>query len=1079
MASRLIPDNALTKRAKQWKKDQGIVSLTFDELQDKIKGKKLIAEQKIDGQTAIMEYKNGNARFGSLGGRIITDIPVLDEIESVLKKQGIERALMVGELAAMEKGKVLPFNESESIIKNPAKEKDNLYWFPYQLLASNNDRFTEDFLTYSEGWDVLQGLFKGAKLIRPVKSTTNLKEAWDTYVEKQDNEGLVVRTEDGKVYKSKPVFTYDLVIIAVGDKKGKNWPKRMIGNTLMAFMDEDKVFRAAGEIGTGFSDETREELYDWAHKNKVDEDDTYVWVKPEKIAEVKWERSNIMKNNAYKYENGKYEKVGKLPVGTIVKPVFLRFREDKDVNPDDLRLTQIPNWDERKKMAHRIIAKWEEYMKKTAGYPDNPEEIVISKKESILDNEVKEIDVWTYYEGIKGKLIPLLKEKDLFIVIKPDGKPIYKRHPYDGKTEYIRINDTKDFEEYHSGRTVEYHVTMEASTKLYIVDFDPSEEMDFDKAKKIAGEVYDGLINLLEVKKVDIRYTGKRGFHILGHLKEEQPVEQAHDDLEKWLNENFNDRDDIVIQESPKGKKGALGISPMKHNGGHVALHSMRVSGLCCMEIPRSRLSKFNREEALPEKVYKRLTGKEFSPKIKEKSARRILRAYLEKVSDYDHSKLKSGYSGRFVIQQHWATNYHWDLRLEFPVESVSSALKEYGDNNIPKGVPKGKGQSGSGTVYRSWAVPKHEIPTKGNKVYVVPTEDHPISYGSFEGEIPEGHYGAGTVKIYDKGTFELLERDADKKYVVDFKGNKLKGQYAFVKYRDGYLWVKADNNKKASTIDYVWPTMHAGVWDLETYPPKLKPEVKKELLSLLNIEPKKIKKLYVSGSITSYNYRRDGDFDVDIIYNPDYVTPEEADKIQKQLDKKRDNNVGGTELTYSFMVLEPGDFPKADGVYDIYEDRWVRGPYKIPTDFDPDKAFVQEKHFALEVIKDIYAIISEIEIAVTDLDHVNSHLSQGSRYYAKKIILLARIKNLCMRLVNIRRFVWNLHKASLEEKPIYLVHNYSRSWDLRYIIFKYIARYGGHEPVQLLYFIVQDKPLVDLLKKMMPEDAVGRLTKD
>jgi hypothetical protein len=128
--------------------------------------------------------------------------------------------------------------------------------------------------------------------------------------------------------------------------------------------------------------------------------------------------------------------------------------------------------------------------------------------------------------------------------------------------------------------------------------------------------------------------------------------------------------------------------------------------------------------------------------------------------------------------------------------------------------------------------------------------------------------------------------------------------------------------------------------------------------------------------------------------------------------------------------------------------------------------------------MRTIYTLISEIEISLKDMQKIDQHLSQGSRFYAKKIILLARLKNLCMRLVNIRRFIWGLREQSFEDKPIYTAFNFSRSWDLRYVIFKYIARYGGHEPVQLLYYIVQDKNLVDQLKRMMPADAIGRLTK-
>ena len=122
----------------------------------------------------------------------------------------------------------------------------------------------------------------------------------------------------------------------------------------MAFMDNNRVFRTAGEIGTGWTEEERKELFTWAQKNKVDEDDHYVWVKPKRIFEVRWERSTIKEMPSYKYSGGKYESMDKLMSGTIVKPRYIRERTDKSVNPSDLRLTQIPDWQERKRMAFRI-----------------------------------------------------------------------------------------------------------------------------------------------------------------------------------------------------------------------------------------------------------------------------------------------------------------------------------------------------------------------------------------------------------------------------------------------------------------------------------------------------------------------------------------------------------------------------------------------------------------------------------------------------------------------------------------------------------------------------------------------------
>ena len=105
-----------------------------------------------------------------------------------------------------------------------------------------------------------------------------------------------------------------------------------------------------------------------------------------------------------------------------------------------------------------------------------------------------------------------------------------------------------------------------------------------------------------------------------------------------------------------------------------------------------------------------------------------------------------------FVVQEHHAHKLHYDLRLE---------------------------RDG---VLKSWAVPKGVPETAGEKHLAVAVEDHPLEYGSFEGEIPKGEYGAGTVTIWDHGTYETKHWD-EKKIEVRLHGSRLDGMYVLVKF--------------------------------------------------------------------------------------------------------------------------------------------------------------------------------------------------------------------------------------------------------------------------------------------------------
>ncbi len=114
----------------------------------------------------------------------------------------------------------------------------------------------------------------------------------------------------------------------------------------------------------------------------------------------------------------------------------------------------------------------------------------------------------------------------------------------------------------------------------------------------------------------------------------------------------------------------------------------------------------------------------------------------------------------RFVVQRHDATRLHYDFRLELD------------------------------GVYKSWAVTKVPSLDPATKRLAVEVEDHPIDYGTFEGVIPPGEYGGGTVQLWDRGTWmpqtDNPERDLAKgqlKIVLD--GERLKGKWALIRLKD------------------------------------------------------------------------------------------------------------------------------------------------------------------------------------------------------------------------------------------------------------------------------------------------------
>lgn len=140
----------------------------------------------------------------------------------------------------------------------------------------------------------------------------------------------------------------------------------------------------------------------------------------------------------------------------------------------------------------------------------------------------------------------------------------------------------------------------------------------------------------------------------------------------------------------------------------------------------------------------------------------------------------RQGSRRRFVIQKHAASHLHYDFRLEMH------------------------------DVLKSWSVPKGPPFKKDERRLAMPTEDHPIEYLDFEGIIPKGQYGGGTVMVWDIGTYEVIEGNYYKGMLrVFLNGQKLKGEWTLQRFtngkddgasarRDKWQLIKTDHNTRA-----------------------------------------------------------------------------------------------------------------------------------------------------------------------------------------------------------------------------------------------------------------------------------------
>lgn len=145
-----------------------------------------------------------------------------------------------------------------------------------------------------------------------------------------------------------------------------------------------------------------------------------------------------------------------------------------------------------------------------------------------------------------------------------------------------------------------------------------------------------------------------------------------------------------------------------------------------------------------------------------------------------------------FMVHQHHATRLHFDLRLEM--------------------------FNGDTPVLVSWAVPKNLPQRKGERHLAVHVEDHPFEYGGFSGSIPKGEYGGGEVRIFDSGTYEVLEQEP-RKLTIDLHGTRLDGIWHMVQFdgkeskktaasKNNWLVFLRENRRQIEPLPEIAPMM-------------------------------------------------------------------------------------------------------------------------------------------------------------------------------------------------------------------------------------------------------------------------------
>lgn len=228
------------------------------------------------------------------------------------------------------------------------------------------------------------------------------------------------------------------------------------------------------------------------------------------------------------------------------------------------------------------------------GYPENPKTIIVKNK--FYSSGLTELDVWNYYQKVKGRFLQTTKNRDLTALIMVDvNKPIIRRRNVGGKT--IRLTP-QNYDKIITGRTIGFYSAMTSTEQFGIIDIDVEPRDDFRWARKVTADVYDFVMDKMPiVRTATIRFSGKTSFHIVCDFGRNMKIDTIRFMLRKFLQGSELAR---VYTIEAKRRPGIpnLDLSPNKQNGNFITLYSLSLIGLKCIEVSYNQLSTFDPRRA-------------------------------------------------------------------------------------------------------------------------------------------------------------------------------------------------------------------------------------------------------------------------------------------------------------------------------------------------------------------------------------------------------------------------------------------------------------------------------------------------
>jgi len=324
------------------------------------RAKSMFAVRKYDGEFTYLFFDGEDITSVNPGGTVRIGLPCFEEAEKLLKKAKVKSCVLAGELYARgDIGNRNPVRAIVGLLRNPGSEVElkKIGLAVFDVVNANG----KPVESAADAFKQLDKWFAKGKLVHSAEyevasKQDDITDAFTAWVIGEGAEGVVVRHDGLGYYKIKLRHNIDAAII--GFSEGTDKRKGMLHDLLVAVMREDGTFHETARVGGGFSEEDRKLIFDELRRRVVPSEYVavnndyvaYEMIEPGPVIEFSFldlvpesSKGDPVKRMVLDWDGKRYQALSRMPLASVISPQFIRVRDDKEANIEDVNIRQLTN----------------------------------------------------------------------------------------------------------------------------------------------------------------------------------------------------------------------------------------------------------------------------------------------------------------------------------------------------------------------------------------------------------------------------------------------------------------------------------------------------------------------------------------------------------------------------------------------------------------------------------------------------------------------------------------------------------------------------------------------------------------